>query len=207
MENMWKEWGNHQKHYPYKATWWTRYVKPMIKRYFQRKGAGCRRERRTLENFYYEALHDALEKPMESKRKATILKRIKEQIINLHYKEGQKLAANLEENELMEGEEISLHTYIRARKKQTQYTISQIQGTDGEIYKKTRDIMRIGTTYIRQKYRVIEVDNENVMEITDNMQVKMNREAKELMDAPITMEDIEKAVKIGKSNKAQALME
>ena len=35
----------------------------------------------------------------------------------------------------------------------------------------------------------------------------MNREAKELMDAPITMEDIEKAVKIGKSNKAQALME
>ena len=83
MENMWKEWGNHQKHYPDKATWWTRYVKPMIKRYFQRKGAGCRRERRTLENFYYEELHDALEKPMESKRKATILKRIKEQIINL----------------------------------------------------------------------------------------------------------------------------
>ena len=65
--------------------------------------------------------------------------------------------------------------------------------------------MRIGTTYLREKYRVIEVDNENVMEIMDNMQVKMNREAKELMDAPITMEDIEKAVKMGKSNKAPGI--
>ena len=37
------------------------------------------------------------------------------------------------------GEDISLHTYIRARKKQTQYTISQIQDTDGNIYKTTRD--------------------------------------------------------------------
>ena len=46
--------------------------------------------------------------PMETVRKAVLLKRLKAKITNLHYKEGQKLAINMEENELMGGGNIPL---------------------------------------------------------------------------------------------------
>ena len=95
--------GSHQRFYPNKVTWWVRYVKPMLKRYFQCEGAERRRKRRTLENFYYAAIYDTLDTPMETVRKAVLFKRLKAQITNLHYKEGQKLAINMEENELMGG--------------------------------------------------------------------------------------------------------
>ena len=103
LETKWKEWGSHQTFYPNNVTWWIRYVKLMLKRYFQCEGAERRRERRALENFYYAAMYDTLDKPMETERKAVLLKRLKAKITNLHYKEGQKLAINMEENELMEG--------------------------------------------------------------------------------------------------------
>ena len=76
-------------------------MKPMLKKYFQCEVAERRRERRTPENFYYAAIYDTLDTPMETVRKAVLLKRLKAQITNIHYKEVQKLAINMEENELM----------------------------------------------------------------------------------------------------------
>ena len=139
LETKWKEWGNHQRFYPNKVTWWARYVKPMLKRYFQREGAECRRER-TLENFYYAAIYDTLEKPMETVRKAVLLKRLKAQITNLHYKEGQKIALNLEENELLGGEKISLCNYIRARKNRHNEQYRKYR-TQMEEYTKRRETL------------------------------------------------------------------
>ena len=138
---------------------------------------------------------------METVRKAVILKRLKAQITKLHYKEGQKIAVNMEENELR-GEEICLYYYIRARKKQTQGTIQQIQDADGRIYTTTRDIMRVVTLLLREKYKVIEADTTNVKELMGNIRTKIHREAKEAMKAPIMMEELETAVRMGKSNKA-----
>jgi len=40
---------------------------------------------------------------METVRKAVLLKKLKAQITNLHYKEGLNIAVNLEEDELMRG--------------------------------------------------------------------------------------------------------
>jgi len=61
--------------------------------------------------------------------------------------------------------------------------------------------MRVGTTFLREKYKVIEADTTNVKEIMDNIQTKIHREAKEAMEAPIMMGELETAVRMGKSNK------
>ena len=115
LAKQWKEWGSHQRFYPNKVTWWVRYVKPMLKKCFQREGAERRRER-TLENFYYAAIYDTLEAPMEPVRKAIILKRLKAQITNLHYQEGQKLVTQMEESEMMGGRHYpSTNTYVRGK--------------------------------------------------------------------------------------------
>ena len=73
-------------------------MKPMLKKYFQCEVAERRRERRTLGNFHYAAIYDTLDTPMETVRKAVILKPLKAQITKLHYTGGQKIAVNMEEN-------------------------------------------------------------------------------------------------------------
>ena len=104
----WTKWKTHQKFYPNNVTWWERYVKPMLKRNFQREGTERRRERRTLENFYYAAIYDTLDAPMDPARKAITLKRLKAQITNLHYQERQTIATNMVESEVMGGGHIPL---------------------------------------------------------------------------------------------------
>ena len=105
----WTKWRAHQRFYPDKVTCWERYAKLMIKRHFQREGAERRRERRVMENFYYAALNDALEAPIEHVRKAIMLKRLKARIRNLHYQEGQKLKIQMEDSEMKRGEDISIY--------------------------------------------------------------------------------------------------
>ena len=62
--------------------------------------------------------------------------------------------------------------------------------------------MRIVTTLLREKYTVIKAETTNVKELMGNIRTKIHREAKEAMEAPIMMEELEAAVKMGKSNKA-----
>jgi hypothetical protein len=198
----WKKWKTHQKFYPNNVTWWERYVKPMLKRNFQREGTERRRERRTLENFYYAAIYDTLEAPMDPACKAITLKHLKAQITNLHYQERQTIANNMEESEVMEGEDISLYQYIRTRKRQTQRTISQVQDADGIIHITTRNIIRAFTTHLREKYSMIQADTKNINELTKHIRNKIHREANDAMEAPILMGELETAVKMGKSHKA-----
>jgi hypothetical protein len=75
----------------------------MLKRNLQREGTERRRERRNLENFYYAAIYESLDAPMDPARKAITLKRLKAQITNLHYQERQTIATNMVESEVMGG--------------------------------------------------------------------------------------------------------
>jgi hypothetical protein len=49
----WDTWRRHKKYYPTAVLWWERYVKRMLKQTFSWEGAARRRDRRSLENFYY----------------------------------------------------------------------------------------------------------------------------------------------------------
>ena len=49
---------------------------------------------------------------------------------------------------------------------------------------------------------MIEADTTNVKELMGNIRTKIHQEAKEVMEAPIKMEELQTAVRMGKSNKA-----
>jgi hypothetical protein len=55
--------------------WWVRHVKCMIKRTFTRKGAERRRDRRLMENTYYEAIYELVASDDSAKLKAVQLKK------------------------------------------------------------------------------------------------------------------------------------
>ena len=97
---------------------------------------------------------------------------------------------------------MSLYQYIRARKRQTQRAITQVQDADGIIHITTRNIIQAFTTYLREKYSIIQADTKNISELTKHFRNKIHREANDAMEAPILMRELETAVKMGKSHKA-----
>jgi exonuclease III len=67
-------WRNHRKYYPTPVLWWEGYVKRMLKQTFTWEGAARRRDRRDLENFYFEAIYALLQTPTEHAARAAKLK-------------------------------------------------------------------------------------------------------------------------------------
>jgi arginine deiminase len=56
----------------------------MLKQTFTWEGAARRRDRRALENFYYEAIYALLQTPTEHAARAAKLKQLKAKITRLH---------------------------------------------------------------------------------------------------------------------------
>jgi len=85
------------KYYTDSVTWWERYVKEILRRSFTREGTERRRERRTVETFYYASIYDILDAPIDPGRKAITIKRLKTQITRLHHQQRQKILLDTEE--------------------------------------------------------------------------------------------------------------
>ena len=62
--------------------------------------------------------------------------------------------------------------------------------------------MRACTTFLREKYSVIQEDSTNIKELMGYIRNTLQREVNEAMEEPILMGELETAVKMGKSNKA-----
>jgi hypothetical protein len=57
----WAQWQQHKKFYPNCVLWWGRYVKRMVRQLFTSEGTNRRRDRKTLENFYYDTIYNVLQ--------------------------------------------------------------------------------------------------------------------------------------------------
>jgi len=56
----WRKWQGHKRYYPSIILWWTRYVKPQLKKLFCWAGGEKRRERAAMETFYYAAIYEVI---------------------------------------------------------------------------------------------------------------------------------------------------
>jgi len=90
----WDYWRTHKKYYPTIVMWWERHVKRMLRQTFTWEGTMRRRDRRTMENFYYELINNALQTPSDHATKATKLKQMKAKITRLHHEEQKRLFLN-----------------------------------------------------------------------------------------------------------------
>ena len=61
--------------------WWDKYAKPKIKQTFQREGAERNRDRRDLENHYYDMIYSVIREQLPQAEKAIQLRKLKAKII------------------------------------------------------------------------------------------------------------------------------
>lgn len=60
IDDQWRTWQQHKRHYNNYVTWWGTYVKKKLGMLFIKEGTNRRRDLRQMEDFYYHAMYDAL---------------------------------------------------------------------------------------------------------------------------------------------------
>ena len=139
---------------------------------------------------------------MEHATKTTTLKYLKAKITHLHHYKQQRIFLDNDERDVMVGEQPSLYHYIRAKTQRDARIVSDIQDSTGVTHTTTVNILRTFTESLRAKYENIPVDDDSIRILMTNINKTQPPEANLALDAPITIDVLQLAVKKGKTNKA-----
>ena len=134
---------------------------------FQREGAERRRDRGSLENFYYKAIYQALQTPDNYAQKATESKGLKAKVIRLHSAQRYGILLDNGETDRMLGEDLSIHHFIQAIKRQKARSITHICDREGTLHTSAADIRRSFVIHMRHKYDHIPIDQASIDKLVD----------------------------------------
>jgi hypothetical protein len=133
LKEQWSRWRRAKCFYPNSLEWWERYAKRMIKRTFQREGAERNKDRKELENFYYDVMYQAIRNPTNHQNTARKLKEMKAKIMTLHIINKGGILMDTVEKDRLPGEEVTLHQYIKSRKRRLPRTVSHVTDEHGSF--------------------------------------------------------------------------
>jgi len=195
----WAQWKKHKKFYPNCVLWWGRYVKRMVRQLFTSEGTNRRRDRKTLENFYYDAIYNILQDATLTDTTYVTLKKLKAKIVRLHHEPTQRLLLHTEDQDKCEDETPSLYHILQMRKRQESRMIDRVYDSEGHLKTSPLAILRVYTEFMKNKYDMITADADSIHRILRHSCSKMPLIANEALDTPITMEEMHIAVKQGKN--------
>jgi exonuclease III len=197
-------WANRRRaarQFPTKVQWWESRVKRRLRQVFQREGTARQRDRRELENLYYEMMHQVLQNPIPNENTGMILRKLKAIIIRLNTIQQRGVKLDVHEADTVPGEEISVHQYIRSRNQRTMRTISQVTDEQGEQWSEQTQILRIFTTHMSRLFDTIAIDETSFRQLVAVGTSALPDTAADLLEEPITLEELETAIRNGKKKK------
>lgn len=200
IQNLWKRWQAHKKYYSNSVLWWERYVKRTL---FTREATDRRRDRVPLEKFYYEAISNILHTTTKNRAaKAIPLKHLNAKITRLHHYELKRIVLNNDERDMIDGEEPTLYHFKKAKTRRDSRIVSAIQDSVGVTNTTTMKILLTFSSFLRTKYDNIPVDDESIRALIGNINNTLPPAASLALDAPLTIDKHQRALKKGKHNNA-----
>lgn len=117
IKELWSKWKRNASFYPNRVVWWDRNVKRVIRQAFQREGAMRNRDRKDLENFYYDVIYQAIRDPPKEENTALVIRRMKAKLLRLHSMQRRGVLLDTAEKDRTLGEEVTIHQFIQSRKR------------------------------------------------------------------------------------------
>jgi hypothetical protein len=155
-----------------------------------------------LENFYYEAIYALLQTPANHAAEAAKLKQLKAKITRLHHEEQKCLFLSNDDCDRLEGENPSLYHLLKTRKRQESKTVQKLHDEKGVPQTTRAGILKTFKNYMYEKFGNISTDNESLRGLLGYRHNTLPQDAAEAIDAPITMDELKRAMQKGKPNKA-----
>jgi hypothetical protein len=118
---------------------------------FQRDGAESNKDRKELENFYYELIYQAIRNQSQQENTAIILRKMKAKILRLRSMHQIGVLMDTADKDKIPGEAVTIHQYIKSRKRRMARTVTHVTDEHGSLTTDQADIMRIFTDHMTRK--------------------------------------------------------
>ena len=166
------------------------------------EGSERRRDFVKLENFLYERIYGVLRNIYPHGQKMIMLNRPKAKITSLHGDTLQRVMLdNDDPNRLTGGRPARFHI-LQMRKQQEARMIRIIQDECGNSQQTAKGFIRAFTSFLRGKYEPIAGDEECVVYMAETGQRALPTAWRDLLEQPISLEEVHIAVSKGGKNKA-----
>jgi hypothetical protein len=83
LKHLWTKWRTLVRYFPNKSVWWDRYTKKRIKTTFLRENAAQTKDRKDMEEFYYDALYHAIQTNTNTEKRAITIRRLKAKLLRV----------------------------------------------------------------------------------------------------------------------------
>jgi exonuclease III len=202
LRESWNSWKRNSNWYGDITQWWSRSAKKQLRRFFMNVGAEKKRDAREMENHCYQCISDILQSPVGRQDRFADLNRFKAKIVKIHSERTQGAIRGMEGTEIWTEERISIHHIIRQKKRMEQRTVTAIRTANGHIAQSTQEILSAFWEELRQKYQAIPIEKEMMRELLSVEHNRLDDQDRRVLDAPLTVEEIERATRKGGENKA-----
>ena len=174
----------------------------LIKKFFIYEGTVKRCEETQTENFYYACLYDILQHPSQHAEKRTKLNHLKAKIVKLHTTRLEQGQIELRSLDIFQEERMSLFHLIKRRERRGKREIARVQERERGWQTSARDIVRVFSEHMQKKYCPIQVDEDCVRRMLETDHGSMPEEGKNMLEIPITTEELKTAVYKGNIKKS-----
>jgi hypothetical protein len=141
------------------VSWWSRNCKTKIHRLYLREQASRRREQKQMENHLYESIRDLLNRTDYLPNRFITLNKLKAQIVRLHSDRLRCVLNDNADNVRTGGDHPTIYHVIKTTWRRTELTITNMKDNTGAMIHSPREIAKMFTTYLREKYIHIPTDN------------------------------------------------
>jgi hypothetical protein len=90
--------------------------------------------------------------------KATHLGKLKAEIIRLHTIQKRGVLLDTEDKDRITGENLTIHQYVKTRKRRTMRTITHVIDENGTVKRAQREVMNIFMEHMTRRYASIPID-------------------------------------------------
>jgi hypothetical protein len=165
IKQQWAKWQAHKRYYPNTVMWMQRYRKGKVKQLFVSERVARRRDRNRLENFYYEAMYDAI-------GTSTTLWESRKVKYNV-YTTGQitDFCWSKRTRETGKEQPTLYHLVKQWTRKQLRH-ISEIEVGEGNICRTTREIIITFSEKLRVKFDSTQAAELAIIDLLEGVKVK-----------------------------------
>jgi len=146
-----------------------------------------------MENFYYTCLYDVLRNHEHRMTRTEKVNRLKAQLIKLYRDRAAAGMIEMQSLDSFQEERISLF-HIKRRTRREIRTVSQVTEPNGRKHTTSTTIIETFVAHFEQKFQLIQVDEGCVKSMVDAGYRRLPEDLKEILDGPLTTEELRLAV-------------
>src|SRR5215510_6533193 len=205
LKTKWTLWQRQRSQYNDILTWWTRFIKKQIKRYYTSIGTARRRDRDQLENFYFSALYDVMKSDLPPGRMYDTINDLRRKINNLQTGDTGKFFSTSPEQALQTDEHPTLYHIIRLQKRKQSRHIGSIRDARNELHTTQPEISRTFLEDLTHRFETHNPDEAAKNHILEHITRRITDIDNIALLQPITKEELRTAVHNRPTNKSPGI--